>query len=160
MNKVFVFNSSPIIALTNANLEAVIELAINGFLIPELVAKEVSNKANGDNAIRFIEKHKSKQRQNINLKKEVVEWGLGDGETSVISLCMESPNFIGVLDDKKARKCASTFGVSFTGTLGLLINANKQGKIDSLEESLQKILGQGLFISKDLINKLQNNFLI
>lgn len=45
MNKVFVFNSSPIIALTNANLEAVIELTLNDFIIPELVAKEVSNKA-------------------------------------------------------------------------------------------------------------------
>jgi predicted nucleic acid-binding protein len=154
MNKILALNTSPIICLSNANLEVVLESAYYPFIIPEQVAKEVGAKKNGDNASNFIERHKNKIQTLIQPRNEIVEWSLGSGETSVLSFCMNNLEYIAVLDDRKARKCANTFGIQCTGTLGLLLNAYKRKIIPSLEESIKALLAQGLFIDSKIIENI------
>lgn len=50
---------------------------------------------------------------------------LGPGEAEVLMLALEQRQAVMVLDDALAREIAETLGLSFTGTLGLLLDAKK-----------------------------------
>ncbi len=45
------------------------------------------------------------------------------GEASSIALALESENTLLILDDRRARQFALSFGLEITGTLGLIIRA-------------------------------------
>ena len=55
---------------------------------------------------------------------------LGQGETEVLMLALETPSVVSILDDALARRVAATLHLKFTGTLGLLLDA-KQAKLIS-----------------------------
>jgi predicted nucleic acid-binding protein len=49
------------------------------------------------------------------------------GEASAIALALELPDAYLILDDRRARKVAVTFGLQITGTLGILLKAKLTG---------------------------------
>lgn len=55
---------------------------------------------------------------------------LGPGEREVLALALELEDCIAVLDDKVARRSARRLDLSFTGTLGLLLDAKTAGLIE------------------------------
>ena|SRR5437879_617443 len=64
---------------------------------------------------------------------------LGEGETEVLTLALESHDAVVVLDDRLARKVADDLGLRFTGTLGLLIDAKKKGLVSTIEPLLDQL---------------------
>jgi predicted nucleic acid-binding protein len=64
---------------------------------------------------------------------------LGPGETEVLMLALESPQAVVVLDDALARQVAATLGLSFTGTLGLLLDAKKANLIPLVRPVLDQL---------------------
>ena len=77
----------------------------------------------------------------------VTAWGLGAGESSVISLVETLPGSIAVLDDLAARRCAGALRLHVVGTLGLLLMAKKSGIIPAVTGPLDAIVSAGLFIA-------------
>jgi len=61
------------------------------------------------------------------------------GESSALALALEIPNSTVILDDYKARKIAEQLGLTYTGTIGIIIKAKLTGKIASIKPHLQKI---------------------
>ena len=61
------------------------------------------------------------------------------GESSAIALALETPNSTKILDDYKARKVAERLGLTFTGTIGVIIKAKLSGIIPSIKPILEKI---------------------
>jgi len=61
------------------------------------------------------------------------------GESSAIALAMETPNSTLILDDIKARKIAQQLGLTYTGTIGVIIKAKLQGIIPTIKPILAKI---------------------
>ncbi len=51
----------------------------------------------------------------------------------------ETPNSVVILDDYKARKIAERLGITFTGTIGVIIKAKLNGIIPSVKPLLEKI---------------------
>lgn len=80
-----------------------------------------------------IEKVSDKYRQRI------LEMQIDKGESSAIALALEVPNCTLILDDFKARKIAQNLGLSFTGTIGIIIKAKLNGTIPSIKPYLEKI---------------------
>lgn len=57
---------------------------------------------------------------------------LGLGEREVLGLAKSRPDSLAVLDDALARRHARLLGVSFTGTLGILLKAKAVGLLESV----------------------------
>ena len=57
---------------------------------------------------------------------------------------------LNLLDDYEAREFARTYGLSITGTVGILMKAKNEGKIASLEEELEKLRESGFWLSNKL----------
>ena len=85
----------------------------------------------------------------------ITAWGLGAGESSVLSFAENLPQATAVLDDLAARRCAMALGLSVTGTLGLLLEAKKRGHINAVSPALNAIVAAGLYISRHHLDAIR-----
>lgn len=73
------------------------------------------------------------------------------GEQSAIAAAFHlKPNCLLIVDELKARMAARAFGIQFIGTAGLLVEAKEAQLIPSCAAELEKLVGNGFFISHDL----------
>ena len=149
---IHVLNASPLIVLAKAELLGAI-LAIPDYktLIPRAVADEINCcDDRTDPALIWLQSSLAANylEDSPTIPESVIAWGLGAGESSVISLAQILPNATAVLDDLAARRCAESLGLPVTGTLGLVLKAKKTGNIKSVAKALDSIVAAGLFISE------------
>lgn len=64
---------------------------------------------------------------------------MGPGETGVMMLALETEGLVAVLDDRLARKRAALLRLSFTGTLGLILDAKKAGLVPAVVPILDRL---------------------
>jgi predicted nucleic acid-binding protein len=154
----FVFNASPLIVLAKAGLlERMLELP-QRVLIPKPVAREVRNCDDpcdpasvwlqGAEAAAYL--HDAPRVSDF-----VSAWGLGTGESSVISLAETLPEATVVLDDLAARRCAMALGLPVTGTLGLLLMAKKAGCLAQVGPAVDGVVDAGLYVSRRHIQAIR-----
>ena len=72
-------------------------------------------------------------------RQQILEMQIDRGESSAIALALETPGSTIILDDYKARKIAEQLGLTFTGTVGVIIKAKLKGIIPSIKPILEKI---------------------
>jgi predicted nucleic acid-binding protein len=85
-----------------------------------------------------------------NLKRD-----LDDGEAEAIALALEFSESLLLIDEFDARAAALRLGLDFTGTIGVLLRARKEGKIPSLKPILRKLIEDHRFrISGQLYQKI------
>lgn len=73
------------------------------------------------------------------------------GESSAIALALETPCSTVILDDYKARKIAAHLGITFTGTMGLIIKAKLMGLIPSIKPLFEKIKQTDFRLSPEIV---------
>jgi hypothetical protein len=83
-------------------------------------------------------------------RQQLLEMQIDKGESSAIALALETPDCSLILDDYKARKIAERLGISFTGTIGVIIKAKLLGIIPSIKPLLVKIKQTNFRISADI----------
>ena len=71
---------------------------------------------------------------------------IDDGEAEAIALAYEKSWRI-ILDDGHARKVAARLGVTMIGTVGVLIQAKRQGLIPLLKPLLEQLAANNFYIS-------------
>lgn len=81
---------------------------------------------------------------------QILEIQIDKGESSAIALALEIPESTLILDDIKARKIAQGLGLSFTGTIGIIIKAKLQNIIPSIEPIIEKIKQTNFRISPEV----------
>ena len=72
-------------------------------------------------------------------RQTILELQIDKGESSAIALALETPDSVVISDDYKARKIAERLGVTFTGTIGVIIKAKLNGIIPSVKQIIEKI---------------------
>jgi len=77
-----------------------------------------------------------------------------EGEASAIALALEMEGSILILDDRKARKFASSLGLKLTGTLGILLKAKHLGVVPSLKQILDELRKTDFRISQEIIDSM------
>ena len=82
------------------------------------------------------------------------ELNLGLGEAETIAYAYEQ-GMEAVIDDAKARKVAQKLSVKLTGTIGILIKAEKKGVIESSYQVVLKLKETGFRVSDDIVGKLK-----
>jgi hypothetical protein len=92
----------------------------------------------------------------VNDKKLVrlLQYSIDDGESEAIALALETGADLILLDDSDARERARLYGLKMTGTIGILLRAKMEGKIESLREYLKRLKGTGFWIRDDLETRL------
>lgn len=83
----------------------------------------------------------------------VLKWGLGSGETAVISHAIALTGSVAVLDDLAARTCAGKYGVRVIGSLGVLLKAKDLSLIAVLKPELQRLMKVGSQLHPALVQK-------
>lgn len=145
-----VFNASPIITLAKAGLlDPILKLA-NQVIVPWSVAHESARFNDPSDAACIwlgMPGVSTFLRDDPATSDFVAAWGLGAGESSVISLVQAHPDSIAVLDDLAGRRCAAALRLKMVGTLGLLLLAKRAGIFHNIREPLDAIVAAGLFIS-------------
>jgi len=130
MPKAIISDTSCFIILTNiGELELLQKVYGQIVTTPEIVAEF------GESLPEWVEiaEVKDKYRQRI------LELQIDKGESSAIALALETPDSVVILDDYKARKIAERLGITFTGTIGVIIKAKLNGIIPSVKPIIEKI---------------------
>lgn len=147
----WVFDASPLIALGKAGLLGLpVDLGIEG-VIPEAVAAEVAAGDDADPAKVWLQDGPPFPVVEAPVLPVVAAWGLGDGESAVISYALAHPGVEAVLDERAARACAQTLGVRPRGTLGLLVLAKREGVIAEVRPAIDALLAAGYHLGADLV---------
>ncbi|MCD9016044.1 DUF3368 domain-containing protein [Parachryseolinea silvisoli] len=86
--------------------------------------------------------------------QRVLETSVDPGEASAIALSLNYADALLLLDDLKARKMAKKLGLLFTGTLGILVRAKKNGLIPQLKPVIDLIRETDFRISDLLVEEI------
>ncbi|MBM4350123.1 MAG: DUF3368 domain-containing protein [Deltaproteobacteria bacterium] len=140
-----VIDTSSLIALEKINLLQILCKIYKEVVIPESVIKEFGNLSLPCLSIRKVE-------SNL-LKLLITDLNLGKGEAEAIALASQKGLKV-IIDDSKARKVAENMGLKLTGTIGVLLRAERLGLIDSAQEKVKELREKGFYVSEELLEDL------
>lgn len=84
------------------------------------------------------------------LDPRVLGAGLGPGESEVISLALERGRLPVILDEERARRLAVSLGLPTIGTVGVVVEARRQGHIARACPVLDALVSNGFYASRSL----------
>jgi len=122
-------------------------------LIPKGVAEEIDRGTEDDPARVWLQQFAGAYVKDVGSIDAVISaWDLGRGETEVINWAFTNPGWTPVLDDRAARNCVHSLNRRVFGTIGILIMAKKQQKIEAINPLLIQLDQIGFRISRDLFD--------
>ena len=131
-------NSSCLIALDNIAMAPLLQSVYGHIAITEEVRNEF-----GKEPEKWIEIKRVTDRVAL----AVLETQVDLGEASTIALGLEIQNSLLILDDLKARKLANQLHLKYTGLLGILVKAKRQGILPSVRDVLRQLRSVNFRIS-------------
>ncbi|MBN1910075.1 MAG: DUF3368 domain-containing protein [Pirellulales bacterium] len=150
-------NASPIITLAKIGRLSLLHDLCRELLVPEAVVAEILAGPSSDPARRSIEAGWGARAAAGNVASDLLEWGLGAGETAVLALAMERKQATAVLDDAAARLCARAFGLDVIGTVGVVLRAKKRALISSVADEITALRGAGLRLDDAMVRAVLNS---
>jgi predicted nucleic acid-binding protein len=75
---------------------------------------------------------------------------LGAGEAQVLTLAIEEPGSLVILDDRLAREVARMRNIRITGTAGVLLKAKQEGHISAVASLLNRLIELDFRLSDDV----------
>ena len=145
MPEPIIVDTSSLIALEKINLLQILCKIYKEVVIPESVIKEFGNLSLPGLSIRKVE-------SNL-LKLLITDLNLGKGEADVIALASQTGLKV-IIDDSKARKVAENMGLKVTGTIGVLIKAERLGLIGSAHDKVRELREKGFYVSEELLEDI------
>lgn len=76
---------------------------------------------------------------------------LGPGEAEAIAMALSSPNSLLILDDQLGRRIARLAGVTYTGTLGVLLRAKQTGLLSRVAPVIERLRDTTMHLTPELI---------
>jgi predicted nucleic acid-binding protein len=77
---------------------------------------------------------------------------LGAGEAEALALALASPESLVILDDALGRRIAHHLELAYTGTLGVLVKAKKEGHLPAVKPVLEALRDRTtMHLSRDLV---------
>jgi predicted nucleic acid-binding protein len=149
-----VVNASPLIVLAKAGSLSLLDEPGARVLVPEAVAREVLTGPRDDPARRQLEAGWGERVAAKQVPAEIVEWGLGAGESEVLAVAQQRPGAVAVLDDAEARACARALGLRITGTLGLIARAQRMKRIPDARRVIDAVIRAGLHVDPALLDEV------
>lgn len=151
-----VSNSSPIIHLAKIGKLGLLKEYFRTITVPEAVYRESVLEDKVCEEVEIIKNADWIKVMQVESKKIVrlLQSLLDDGESEAIALSLEIGADLILLDDSDAREKARLYGLKITGTIGILLQAKIERKIDSLKETLDRLKETGFWLSNKLETRL------
>jgi predicted nucleic acid-binding protein len=127
-----------------------------GLLIPEAVWREVVQEGGGRTGAREVATADWIRVQRIQARSLIplLQTDLDEGEAEAIVLAQEVTADMVLLDERDARRVARRLGLQVVGTVGLLVEAKRLGRLINLREQLDALQTQGKFrLSRQLYER-------
>lgn len=145
MPEPIVVDTSSLIALEKISLLPILCKIYKEVIIPESVIKEFGNLSLSCLSIRKVE---------VDLIKLLTaDLNLGKGEAEVIALASQTGLKV-VIDDLKARRVAENMGLKVTGTIGVLVKAERAGLIRSAYDKVKELRDRGFYVAEELLEDI------
>jgi len=141
MHRTIISDTSCLILLTNIGELDLLHEVYGQIITTMDIANEYGEKLPNWIEIKEV---KDKYRQRI------LEMQIDKGESSAITLALETSDCTLILDDYKARRMAEQLHLSYTGTIGVIIKAKLLGLIPSIKPLLDKIRQTNFRVSVDI----------
>ena len=146
-----VSDSSPLISLAIIGKLDLLEKLYKEIVVPSAVYQEVTEKEKPfSKELRRFLSNRSKQIVN-RLAVEVLISDIGIGESETIILALEEKPDLVLIDDLKARKFAKMYGLEIIGTMGILLEAKKNGLVTEIKPLISELLLNGIRIGNRII---------
>ena len=151
MSNTWVVNASPVIVLAKIGQLHLLERLANPLLLPDAVAEELLAGPADDPARAAVIGVWGQRCSPNRMPEEILEWGLGAGESAVLALCLEHESATAILDDASARAAARALGVPLIGTLGVVVRAKLRGLLPSAAAVIADLHAAGFYIDDAVI---------
>lgn len=152
MNERWIADASPLIILARSGMLDLLFGLCPDPVIPHSVAEEIRMGRDGDPAKDWLTVDGERYVTGpVTPSPEVARWGLGDGESEVLTIALSAPLAVAILDDHAARKCAVASGIRVRGTLGIVVLAKRRGLIMEAAPAFDALRESGLRVSADLL---------
>ncbi len=144
-------NTTPLIALAGINSLELLHQLYGSIIIPPAVKAELigePEKSAVANSPWIVVKPISHEERKRDFRTR-----LHAGEVEVMILAEElgaGGADLVIMDDYAAKKTAKFMGMKTTGTLGILIQAKKQGLIQEVKPLMEAVISQGLYVSEKI----------
>ncbi|MBW7917910.1 MAG: DUF3368 domain-containing protein [Anaerolineales bacterium] len=154
-----VSDTSPILGLAIIGHLNLLQEQFGDIYIPQAVLAElkVTENFRGASAIQVALDNgwlRSQEIQNKPLAKSLL-LELDQGEAEAITLAVDLGFEMIVMDEKIGRERARELGLKTVGVLGVLLTANKHGRISSMKNAMIALRNEvGFFISDDLYRQI------
>ncbi|MGB3203110.1 MAG: DUF3368 domain-containing protein [Nodosilinea sp.] len=79
---------------------------------------------------------------------------LGPGELAAMSLALEHPEKIVLLDDMLARQAAQSAGLRVWGTLKILLEAKSEGLTTAIKPLVYRLNNAGMWLSEEVVQRV------
>ena len=151
-----VSNSTPLIHLAKIGRLELLREFFGEVLIPEAVYRECVIEGKGSEDAKLIENAvwiRVERIRDERLKRSLMI-ELDEGESEAIVLAIEKGAGILLMDDYDGREIARALGLKTTGTIGILLRAKFEGKIESIKDELDKLKETGFWLSEELYERI------
>jgi predicted nucleic acid-binding protein len=151
-----VVDASPLIILAKSSLADIIPSLFNRVSIADAVWDEIMTGPDGDPARTLLPGLNWLERKTVPQIEPRLS-NLGKGEAESLTIALKTSQTAVLTDDYAARRWADALGVPYLGTGRLLAEAQRRGLISSLEDALNSVRANGLWISDNVIGLLIDN---
>ena len=152
--KPVISNNSPLVGLFGLNLLFLLRDLYTEVWIPREVEREFLER---DPIVRREALKNAPWIKTVDLtnpQAAAVYMGLDDGEAEALALADEHDARLILLDEKKGRRDAEKIGLTVKGTVGILLEAKKEGLIDVIVPLLILLQDNGMHLSEWLVDKV------
>ncbi len=147
---IVVSNATPLIALAKIKRLGLLQELFGTILIPQAVYEEVVTHAMGRPGSTEIHEADWIHTRAVAERTDVdyLRTDLDPGEAEAIVLAQELSADWVLLDEPKARLAAHLLGLKFMGTVGVLVLAKREGKIEHVRPLLDELRARKFHLSE------------
>ena len=154
-----VSNTSPILNLAIIGELSLLRDQFGEVLIPEAVLEELQVKGNlpGSKDVRDAIKAGWIRIETVKQDPLVraMQRDLDKGEAEVIALAMQVNAEWVLMDERDGRKAAKSMKLKVVGVLGILLKAQREGRLRSLRQAMDRLREKaGFYVQADLYNAI------
>ena len=147
---IIVADSSPLVSLAILEKLELLEKLFDDVYIPQAVFDEITVSGKPfSHALREFSKRKTKRVKN-RVALSILMDDLDKGEAEAIILALENGIDDILIDEHKGRRIAKTKGLHPIGTIGILLQAKRDGLINAIHPFLKKLVENNIRISSGL----------
>jgi len=155
MPDLVISNTSPLFYLHGLGQLKLLRNLYQNIIVPEAVVEELRVGKKQGEEVPDVSNYNWIKIRSVHIPEVIsLITDLGPGEAQVLTLALENPDSLVILDDRLAREIAKTANVRVTGTAGILLKAKQEGHIEAVKPFLDKLIQINFRLSNDLVNTI------